>query len=476
MYDSYGWMLDALLYRGRDVDAAWRNPGLPIVVALLGARNASWVLPFLTTALEGVLFVYLAVALSEAFPRLPAALALALVFFTFSVQAAFDYVLADQWAVTFQTICLVHAIDALRSRRLLVRAAFFAAVSFLFQCAIVWLAPAFLVRLVELRRDQARKRETDRYALAAVAVFVITVSPWFVYKAIRFHDPFHSHVVQFPLLGIHSFGLPFYALNFAAFFGIPTALLFAAGLLSRSVRSSAERLASTSLACCTAFWVFVYGWLDPRFILYSIPMVAFPVARAVATLCRHGFFSRATPARMLLGWSGIALALLLGLYYRGHPFQRNVLPISPWSAVVFGMRPVTSWPGNVTVAFGEAKIESPRLEGVPGTVLGTRLPSLWFVANYYPTARRAGTRPDAGDLEQAARVAAGSTVSTCGALGDDPEFRTRLELALLQKPLPCGARARFALQPVDDPATCDRAAFSGAFYRLCALGAEGTAR
>src|SRR5712671_2656366 len=62
-YDGFQWILDSDFYVGKDVTTTFRNPGLPLVIALLGKLGATRYLPLLTTALLGVFFVYLALLL-----------------------------------------------------------------------------------------------------------------------------------------------------------------------------------------------------------------------------------------------------------------------------------------------------------------------------------------------------------------------------------------------------------------------------
>jgi hypothetical protein len=461
-FDSFQWMLDAYAYSGRDVDMSWRNPGLPLVLALLGSFREQRLLPLLTSALCGAMFAYLALMLRRTFAPLPSALALLLLFFNFGVQTAFDLVLADQWAVAFQTMALYHVLEGQRAPRHLVFAGLLGACSLLFQYGIVWLVPALLLfHVLELRGAAGDRARTDRFALLGVGAAALLFAPVLLYKWARFHDPLYSKVIQFPLLGFHLFGIPFYALCFAAFFGLPAAVLVASGAIAGLRRRGAERLAILCLVSTTAFWVLFYVWLDPRFLLYALPMVAFPLARALSTLAERSFFAfRRSPLRSLAGWALVGLSLLYALYDREDPYTRHLLPVAPRMALVFPIMPITNWSGNVTVRLDGAEVrrtESP--------------PALRFLTTYYRSWRARGSgAPEADDLAQIARRAEGAAVAECGPLPQDYFSAMRRELAIARRLLPCGSPAEFALQPAATPSPEESTEVSGRIYRLVRLG------
>lgn len=462
-YDSFQWMVDSLLYRGREVEAVYRNPGLPLVLALLGAAGSMAWLPLVNVALLGVFVMYLVLLLRRHFDPVPTAVALVLVFFTFSLQAGFDYVLADQWAVTFQLAAVYHLSAAEEDAGHLRPFAVFVAVSFLFQYAIVALAPAFLVYvLAVLRRRAADRRRFDRALVQGIALGLAIVSPVFVYKAIRFGNPLHSGVVQFPLVKPHFFGVVFYALNSLAFFGLPAALVVAWGFLACVRERGAALLVAAGVISYFVFWVLLYLWLDPRFLLYFVPFTAFCLARGLVALHVEEWLGGrgSTLPQAMVGWGALAFAVLCGLYERSDPYSRNEIPIAPQTEIVLGMQPITRWEGNVTISLAGLRLAD--AEGIP---------AVHFLRDYYRVRRAAadpGGEQEAGELKRIRdRLPADFRLAACGRVPTDYRAAMRREIALEHRLEPCGGDAPYRLLAAGDPVpAADQLLFSGTLYRL----------
>jgi len=335
------------------------------------------------------------------------------------------------------------------------------ACSLLFQYAILWILPALVVfYFLELRRGARRLAPIDRFALLGAATAALCVAPLLVYKWARFHDPFFTKANPLPLVHFHLFGIPFYALDFPAFFSLPATLLVVWGAIAAVKQRGPERLALLCLIAATAFWVLFYEWLDPRFLLYAIPMVAFPLCRSLSTLEEQGFLSfRRAPVRAVAGWGFVGITLLYTLYDRGHPYAREVLPVLPRAALIFSMEPISSWRGNVTVRLHANEVQR-----------SDAIPAFRFLATYYRSWwERAMRAPEADDLEQISRRADGLTVAGCGELPQDYFSSMRRELAVGRRLVPCGSPAQFALEPATSPAPDGAVIFSGSVYRLVRL-------
>src|SRR5438128_1222381 len=352
-FDGFQWILDADFYAGRDVTTAFRNPGLPLVIALLGKVGATRYLPLLTTALLAIFVLYLALLLMrERYRPWVVAVTVLLVFFNYTLQTTFDFVLADQWAMTLQLAAIYHLRRAKDDLRHLFAFVIMAALSFHFQYAIAWLTPAFLYCwFVEIRPADGPLRHADRIALAAVALGLVLVAPPFLYKWKHVGDPLFSKVTQFGLVRPHFFGMPYYAVNLLAYFGLPAAVVAVYGFFRSLGRSGFAGFMSLCFLCWAAFWVFLYSWLDSRFILYAVPFVAVALAEGLERIDVPALMSFRTQTlpRALLGCALVPMALLYSLYDRGSPFAAQLLPITPQNALAFGVVPITTWEANVTI-------------------------------------------------------------------------------------------------------------------------------
>jgi len=477
-YDGFQWILDAGIYSGKDVTATFRNPGLPLVIALLAKLGATRYLPLLTTALLGVFIVCLSLLLiRERYRPWSVAIAVLLVSFNYTLQTTFDFVLADQWALTLQIVAIDQLRRAKEDPRHLYWFVLWAALSFHFQYAIVWLTPAFLVFwFLEIRPAAKSRRGADRSALLALALGVLLAAPPFLYKWKRFGDPLYSNVIQFPLVRPHFFGIPYYGVSLLAYFGVPAALLAAYGFWKSAAKGGFAGLMNLCFLCWAAFWVFLYVWLDSRFILYAVPFVAVALAEGLERIDLRSLVSFRTQAlpRALLGCSLIPLALLYGLYDRGSPFASNRLPVSPQNAILFGLVAITTWEANVTIDVANWKLEN----------VTDRVPAFSFLRWYYAEHRRAVPAAAIDDLEElrdlrsAAERAlgAGYRIALCGNLPDDYYSRMRREIALDRRPRRCDEPADARLYSTSEQTAGAEVLFTGKKYRLARARSDAAGR
>jgi len=477
-FDGFQWILDADLYAGKDVSAAYRNPGLPLVIALLGKLGATRYLPLLTTALLGVFFVYLTLLLiGEKYRPWTVSLVVLLLFFNYTVQTTFDFVLADQWALTLQLLAIYHLRRSKEDLRHVFLFVLWAAISFHFQYAIAWLTPAFLYYwFVEVRPAARLRSAADRAGLAALALGLLLVAPPFVYKWKQFGNPLFSHVTQFPLVRLHFFGTPYYAVNLLAYFGVPAALTAAYGFFKSAGKRGFPGFMNLCFLCWAGFWVFLYSWLDSRFILYALPFVAFALAEGLERIDVPSLVSFRTQAlpRVLLGCALVPLALLYSLYERGSPFAAHRLPVSPQNVLVFGVVPITNWEANVTIDVANWKLEN----------VTDRIPAWTFLRRYYPEHRRAVPPAAIEELEELRRLRAAAErelggnyrVARCGSLPDDYYSRMRREIVLDRRLRECGEAAEARLYASADPMAGESVIFAGRTYRLARADRDARAR
>lgn len=463
-FDAFQWMLDGEGYLGHDVSATYRNPGLPFIVLALNRLGIARYLPVLTTVLLGVFFLYLAVLLRKDFDPPVVALTLLLLFFNFSVQTFFDFILADPWAITFGLIAVVHLREARDDPRRLLRFGLWAAISVLFQYAILFLVPAFLAYfLLEIRPAHGWHRSL-RSAAGALAAGALVVAPVAIYKLLKFGNPIYSGVVYFPLVKPHFFGMFFYAVNFCAFFGLPTALLVLLGFFRGLKQAGTPLLANLCLISYAVFWVLLYSWLDPRFILYSVPFAAFALARAISELRLPSVLSWQSGhlARMAVAWAMLGFALLYALHDRGTPFTFDLLPLSPQNVLRFRPERITGWEGNFTINVDGLRLDN-LVEGVPG---------LSFLKGYYPRHRRSIDRVREEEGEELARASAAARarlgpdyrLAVCGDLPSDYYSSMRREIVFRRRLLTCGERVDARLYPRNGALASGPVISSGARY------------
>ena len=463
-FDAFQWMLDGEAYLGHDVTATYRNPGLPFIVLALNRLGIVRYLPVLTTVLLGIFFVYLALLLRKEFDAPVVALTLLLLFFNFSVQTFFDFVLADQWAITCGLIAVYHLREAGDDPGRLLHFGLWVAISLLFQYAILFLMPAFLVYfLLEIRPAQGTGGWL-RHAAGAIAAGGLVIAPIFIYKLLKFGNPIHSGVVYFPLVKPHFFGMFFYAVNFCAFFGLPAAFVILFGFIRGLKQTGAHLLVNLCLISYAVFWVLLYSWLDPRFILYSVPFAAFALARGISELQLPSLLSwnGRHLSRMGVAWGLLGFALLYALHDRGTPFTFDLLPLSPQNVLRFKPERITAWEGNFTI-----NVDGLRLDNVTDGV-----PGLSFLKSYYPRHRRSvdrGREEERAELAQASaaardRLGPAYRIGSCGDLPSDYYSSMRREIIFRRRLRACGEHVDARLYPRNGPGASGSVIFSGIRY------------
>jgi hypothetical protein len=351
----------------------------------------------------------------------------------------------------------------------LLRFAFWAPVSFLFQYAIGWLVPAFVIYFfLEIRPAHRDRAALYRMVGLAIAVGVLLIAPLFVYKAVRFGDPFHSGVIQFGLLGPHWFGVPYYAVNYFAFFGIPVAAMIAYGFFKGLTDRGVSVLVYLCLFSCAIFWIFFYRWLDVRFLLYFVPFAGYLLAKGIDALDLVSLLSwRSQPLpRTLFAYGVVGLSFLYGPHDRGMPFVSTTLPLTPQTVLVFSSEPITKWGGNITIGIDKLHIEN----------LDRGLPAFSFLFHYYPRHRTA-VPPEAvqelrelEDVDAAASARLGPlySVASCGSLPQDYFSAKKREVELRRQLRSCTDASDARLYSAGDPAPAGDVIYSGKSYRLVA--------
>jgi hypothetical protein len=465
--DSYQWVADGLADAGYDVSMTYRNPGLPLVLAALYRLGIPNYLPVLTSALLLLFVTYLALILREQqFSPGIIALTILFFFFNFSIQSFFDYIYADQWAVTFQLAALYHLHQAIRRPRHLLVFALWAGLSLLFQYAVAFLFPCVLLYFAT---DLWPRRESTRrfglLLLGSAGICAAILLPHFLYRWIKFGTPLHSHVVHFPLVRFHFFGGFYYFVNFFAFLGIPVALLTLYGLWKSLRDDGLPRLLLLCTLSYFVFWVLLYTWHDVRFLLYAVPFFAFFFARALRELGALEWFSPRTASlqQLILAYGAGPLLLLYGLHVKESAHTPNELALTPQNILVFSLERITGWEGNVTINMRDLHLRN----------VADRLPSFEFFQRY--RAKRKGIdarsdleRRELETISALGQAAGGETyrIELCGRLPHDEHETILRRIALRRETQPCTGKERFSLYGAGDETPAGKVAFAGQAYKL----------
>lgn len=343
-YDGYQWIADSLYYLNRHINITQRNPLLPITFAVLRTFDAVEIFPWILGLLTFLFYVSL-YWLSRAFLKPNAArITIFWFFFVFRIHAFFDFILADPWAITTITFGLGSLVRVRANPRYLVGAAGFFGLSLNYQFAAGFMSPA-LIWFVLAGLGMEWCRSHLKIIAMAGLLFLALALPQFISKWIVFGSPLYSHVIHFPLIRFHLFGLPGYFVGFFAFLGWPLALLVAAGLKrATSQRSPEWQLIHLSATCMFVFWILCYLWLDIRFLLYLVPMWVVYAGYAIELFAFETLLSFAgkTPFQRLLIVGSVYFGLSLSAIKAG-AFDGGGLALTPATTIRFSSSPLTEW-------------------------------------------------------------------------------------------------------------------------------------
>ncbi len=335
-HDGFEWISDSLHYLDHRILASHRNPALPLTFMLLRTVNAVDYFPWLLAILTLVLFASL-YWLAVRFVSALAALAMIFwFFFVFRIHAFIDYVLADQWCVTFVTLGLGCLVRVSERPRFLYGAAIFFGLALNYQFAPGFMSPA-LIWFVGGHLGIKWCRANRWRLFKAGTLFLAIALPQFIYKWMAFGSPLYSKVFHFPLVRFHLYSLFNYLVVYLAFLGWPLAVLVFTGFWkSRDKRSGEWQLIHLSGTCLFFFWVFCYLWMDPRFLLYLLPCWAVYAAFAIE---HFGILSKIslrgkTPFEKILTGALVYFCLAMSANKLG-AFDSTALPITPQMVLRF---------------------------------------------------------------------------------------------------------------------------------------------
>jgi hypothetical protein len=206
-YDGYQWITDGLHYLDRNIEITHRNPALPILFALLRVVGMvdyyPYFIAFVTVSFSAAAYWLIRAMFSPAVARLT----VLWFFFVFRIHNFFDYVLSDPWCLVLVTLGLGSLLRSAKDPRYLLAAAASFGMALNFQFTPAFTAPAliwYVIRGIGWQKLLANRR----VVIWSVFVFLLLALPQFLYKWIAFGSPLYSHVIHFPLLRVHLFGLP----------------------------------------------------------------------------------------------------------------------------------------------------------------------------------------------------------------------------------------------------------------------------
>jgi len=270
--DSHDWISNGLHLLGYDVFYSFRNPGLPLLIAVLYKYNILFLLPFLNQITLFSLILssyYLIKHITNPFISLLFSLFL---FLNFFLQSFSLFILADLYATLFMIIGFDFYLKAKEREKYYYFCSLSLSISFLFQYAIYFQLPAVILHFY-LYRNNISIKHIIYYSFPFMFVNFI----WFTYKYFYFGTFLYSGVMHVELLKFHLDSILTYAINVISILGIPTSLvllsfLFFAFLnfLNKQFLDEIIIFCLYNITCWVFVWVFLYDWNDKRFTIYLI--------------------------------------------------------------------------------------------------------------------------------------------------------------------------------------------------------------
>lgn len=315
--DSYDWINNGLFWAGEAVLPSFRPPGLPLLIALLYRLGAlSW-LPAVNFAALGAVAVLLYRFLRR---RHDPAIA------TFGAAVFYMNDLSQDWtrwigAELFATLGIVIAVllfeRAAEEPRRYLPFGLTIGLGFLVHYVAAPAALGFAAAVLLFRRPHLRRRELWVGAFLAAA----PPAAWLAFR--WWHTRAHpvdwqlGHGVE-ALFRFTTGNVVFYLFTIPAVLGLALLPLYGAGILRVLGRAGEPCHAYAQayllpLATLMLFWVFLYEWVDRRFLLYFFPLAIPLLAEGLEAL--RGYARRGRAPRLLAAGFVVVAFLWNGIRY-----------------------------------------------------------------------------------------------------------------------------------------------------------------
>jgi hypothetical protein len=323
--DSWDWLVNGLYWRGAPIDATFRPPGLPLVIALLARLGALPLLPYLNFAMFGLAAILLHRLVRLRHSRLVAALAVLLFVSNGSIFGYVRYVMAEVWTLPLLLGAAIAFARAAERPRRYITCALALSLGFLFQYASVIAGAGLVLALLLFRREALRSRWPWIALLAALPL----PATWVLVRLAHARSSAQTHGVE--ALFRPSFeNLGYYGVVALALAGLAALPLYFGGF-ARLLRRRGEPLSPWAqavlfpLLAIAFFFVLLYDWPDKRFLYYLFPFAVAVAAEGIAGLIEFGRASRVRAA-------GAAAALAVMLLGNRIPYpatSHSLLALTP---------------------------------------------------------------------------------------------------------------------------------------------------
>ena len=301
--DSWDWLVNGLYWSGAPVQASFRPPGLPLVIALLHRLAALPLLPYLNFAMLGLAAFLLHRLVRLRHSSVVAALAVLLFVSNGSLFGYTRFVMAEVWTLPFLIVAAIAFIRAAERPRSYLLCAFLLSVSFLFHYAGAVVGVGLGLAVLLYRREIL----FTRWPWLALAVASPLPASWMVVREIHNRSSENSHLV----VGLVRPSLEnswYYAVVATALVSLVALPLYVAGF-ARLFPRRGSRLAPWAQAvllpflALAIFFVLVYSWADKRFLYYLFPFALAIASEGVALIVawgRRGRWQAASATLLLL--------------------------------------------------------------------------------------------------------------------------------------------------------------------------------
>jgi hypothetical protein len=283
--DSWDWIANGLSWAGEDVAASWRPPGLPLLIAALFRLGLlSW-LPVVNVLVLGLTTAGLYLLLRERHGAWISACAAWFFFANDYVQDLAKYVLAEVACTFFLVAAAAAFARAARDPRAYRLCGLLLGVGFLFHHAALFAGIGFAAALALTRPGDLRRPEAWQGAAAGG----LLAGTWAAARWVHFlgysGGPRH---IQEELVRFSPENVRFYLFAGTALLGLVLVPVYAWGAVRLVAGNGSARgyraAVLAPLLGLGLFWVFLYDWVDKRFLYYLFPFCVCLLAEGLAGL------------------------------------------------------------------------------------------------------------------------------------------------------------------------------------------------
>lgn len=270
--DSWDWLSNGLYYAGDNTIMSYRPPIFPLLISLFYKTGLEDLIPIIGQlfSILSALGIYL--LSSKLYNKEIGIYATTLFLMSGYILGYSVFILADIITLSMMIFSFYFFVLGINNEKYFILSGVVSGLTFLTQ--YIGILIIILVIGYLLLNDNIRLVKKKEFIIGIIFYMLIS-STWFIYRWLKFGDPFYSTVAHIQLLNLHlNFDDIFYYIwGSVGFISIICIILATLGLLIEDFYKT-NKFILFWILIIFSFFTFIYSWNDNRFIMYwTIPIL-----------------------------------------------------------------------------------------------------------------------------------------------------------------------------------------------------------